>query len=443
MEKLFAGAARVCIDPPDEAYPFPTNFCLCQEKYDACHVRAVTISNSQRTILFVVYELSDIPGVPGLESALAQAAGIPRGDVILAVTHNHSSPCDRCKVGDFPEKFELMRKIELEAGVEAVKKAMATMRPARYGYGTIESICNVNRDLKTAFGFWVEGPNYAGYSDHNLYVLKLEDLEGKLIAAILNFGAHAVCAFAQKDVDGKVKTSGNFPGIACRFVEEHYGGDAVALWTSGAAGNQDPLLFEYQWYEYPDGYISKIFLPDGTGYFNMEALGRRQGADAVACLDGIQAVGDEMAIQYLKSTVSFPARRKKANGSKSAPFGFRMGSEGPRTDFSPPVMPAMPELEPDPGKTVDYVLNVLRLGHVAIVLTSGELYAEIARDMLAASPVKDAFLITHIPGGGGYTLDKGSVDHKTFQAFGAIEPGITDDVLAEKTKELVTEAFAR
>lgn len=442
MGKLFAGASRVCIDPPAEAYPFPTNFCLCEDKYNECYVRAVAINNSERTILFVVYELSDIPGVPGLEAELAKAAGIPEEDVILAVTHNHSSPCDRCKVGDFPEKFALMRKIELEAGVEAARKAIAAMRPARYGYGTIESICNVNRDLKTAFGFWVEGPNYAGYSDHNLYVLKLEDLDGKLIAAMMNFGAHAVCAFAQKDVDGKIKTSGNFPGIACRFVEEHYGEDAIAVWTSGAAGNQDPLLFEYQWYEYPDGYVSKMYLPDGSGYFNMEVLGRKQGADAIACLDGIRTVGDEMTIEYLKSTVSFPARKRKPN-VKTAPFGFRMGGVGPRTDFSPPVMPAMPELEPDPSRTIDYELNVLRLGHVAVVLTSGELYAEIARDMLAASPVKDAFLITHIPGGGGYTLDKGSVDHKTFQAFGTIEPGITDDVLAAKTKELVTEAFMK
>ena len=289
MEQCFAGAARVCIDPPAEAYPFPTNFCLCEEKYDSCYVRAAAVGNGDRTILFVVYELSDIPGLPDLEAELAKAAGIPKEDVILAVTHNHSSPNDRCKVGNFPEKFELFRKIELEAGIEAARRAVAAMRPARCGFGKIESFINVNRDLKTAFGFWVEGPNYAGYSDHNLYVLKFEDLEGNLITTLMNFGAHAVCAFAQPDADGKIKTSGNFPGIACRFVEEYYGGDAVAIWTSGAAGNQDPILFDYTWQEFPDGYVTKIMEPDGSGYRHMEALGRKQGADAVACLNAIRA----------------------------------------------------------------------------------------------------------------------------------------------------------
>ena len=119
-----------------------------------------------------------------------------------------------------------------------------------------------------------------------------------------------------------------------------------------------------------------------------------------------------------------------------------MGGEGPRTDFNPPKMPEMPQMEPDPGRTIDYVLNVLRLGDTVIILTSGELYAEIARDMMAAVPAKDVFVITHIPGGGGYTLDKGSADHKTFQAFGGVEPGSTDDALAAKAVELVQQVFA-
>lgn len=441
MKQCLAGAARLCIDPPLEAYPFPTNFCLCQEKYDPCHVRALAVGNGTQTVLFVVYEMSDIPSVSGLEQALAQAAGVDPENVILAVTHNHSAPNDRCKVGDYPEKFRLFKQILLEAGVEAARRAAVSMRPVRCGYGKIESYVNVNRDLKTAFGFWVEGPNYAGYSDHNLYMLKFEDMQGKLIAALMNFGAHAVCAFAQPDQDGKIKTSGNFPGIACRFVEEAFGGDAVAIWTSGAAGNQDPILFDYTWQEFPDGYVTKIMEPDGSGYRHMEALGRKQGADAVACLRAIQPTETEMPIAFEKSVVSFPARRRAA-GIQVKPFGFRMGGEGERTDFSPPAMPELPRMEPDPGRTVDYVLNVLRLGNVAVILTSGELYAEIARDMMAAAPVENCFVITHIPGGGGYTLDKGSVDHKTFQAFGSIEPGSTDDVLAAKTAELVRRAFS-
>ena len=442
MSKLMVGASKICIDPPKEMYPFPTNFGMTEESRNPCHVRALALESEGRRILFVVYEMSDIPSHPRLMEALSQASGIPQEDIILTVTHNHSAPNDRSKmVKGADEKFAFFRDFVVEKGKEAAAAAVASLRPARYGYGEIPSYCNVNRDKKTRFGFWVEGPAYDLYSNKTLAVLKFVDEDGKLIAAMLNFGAHAVCAFCEKDADGKVKSSSNFPGIACEFVEKHYGDDAVCLWTSGAAGNQDPILWEYQWLEYEDGYVTKIALPDGTGYVNMDILGAQQGADAVACLDGIQELKEEMPIRYLKSEVPIQARMRDPN-FKIPPFGLRMGGEGPRTDWFAPKMPDLPVMLPDPDRVIRYVLNFLLLGDVGVILTSGELYAEIARDMMEATPMKNRFVITHIPGQGGYTLDKGSKDHKVFQSFGGVEPGSADGPLCEKTRELAEKALA-
>lgn len=440
MAGLKVGAARVSINPPDEMYPFPSPFGVCDEKRDECFVRAVAIDNGEKRILFVVYELGGVPRLPGLAGTISQACGVAEENIILTAIHNHTAPGDSGKTNDMPEKREAYKEIEINASIEVSRKAVDSLRPARYGYGEIDSYCNVNRDLKTRFGFWVEGPCYEGYSNKTLAVLKFVDMEGKLIAALLNYGAHAVCAFVQKDADGKVKSSSNFPGIACRFVEEYYGGDAVAVWTSGAAGNQDPILFDYVWQEFPDGYVTKLPLPDGTGYIHIDVLGGKQGADAVTCLEAINDLSGEMQIAYLKSIVPVQARKRDPN-FVMPPFGLRMGGEGPRTDFTPPKMPELPVLVPDTERNINFELDVLRLGNVAVVLASGELYAEIARDMMAAAPVDNIFVITHIPGEGGYTLDKGSKDHKTFQSFGGVEPGAADEPLIERTKELVTKAF--
>lgn len=439
MPELKVGAARVCIDPPREEYPFPSNFGMCDESRDPCHVRVIAVDNGEKKILFVVYELSDIPGVPDLEERLGAVWGVPAENVILTVTHNHSSPNDRSKFPCDPAKFELFKKIEVAAGTEAVKKAVASLRPARWGYGEIESYINVNRDLKTRFGFWVEGPNYDAYSNHTLACLKFTDEAGKPIAALLNFGCHAVCAFVQKDVDGKVKSSSNFPGICCRFVEEYFGDDCVAAWTSGCAGNQDPILFDYQWQEFPDGYVTKISLPDGSGYVHMDILGARQGADAVTCLESIIADKTEMPMTYLKSTVSVPRQMRDPN-FVMPPFGLRMGGVGPRTNWNPPKYPELPAMMIDPEHTVDFTLNLLMMGDVAVLLTSGELYAEIGRDMMKALPAEHTFVITHIPGQGGYTLDKSSADHKTFQSFGGVKPGSADELLTQRSVELFRQA---
>ena len=440
-KKLYCGAAKVTIDPPAEMYPFPSNFGMMDESRNPCHVRALALDNGERRILFVVYEMSDLPSDPGLAAALSEASGIPAEDIIIAVTHNHSAPNDRSKmVKGADDKFAFFRKYALEQGVKAAKEAVASLRPAKYGYGEIESMCSVNRDLRTSFGFWVEGPAYDLYTNRTLAVMKFTDEDGKLIAAMLNFGAHAVCAFCEKDADGKVKSSSNFPGIACEFVEKHYGDGAVCVWTSGAAGNQDPLLWEYQWLEYEDGYVTKIEYPEGTGYLNMDILGARQGADAIACLDGITADADSMPITYLKSKVPVQARKRDPN-FKIPPFGLRMGGVGPRTDWSAPKMPELPVMIPDPDRVINYELDLLKLGNVGVILTSGELYAEIARDMMAAAPMDNTFVITHIPGEGGYTLDKGSKDHLVFQSFGGVEPGSADEPLINRTKELFEEAL--
>lgn len=442
MYELKVGAARVSINPPDEMYPFPSPFGICDEKRDECFVRALAIDNGEERMLFVVYELGGVPRIPGLDEIISQACKVEKENIILTAIHNHTAPGDSGKTNDMPEKREAYKQIEINASIEVSKKAVQSLRPAKYGYGEIDSYCNVNRDLKTRFGFWVEGPCYDGYSNKTLAVMKFEDMDGKLIAALLNYGAHAVCAFVQKDSDGKIKSSSNFPGIACRFVEDYYGEDAVAIWTSGAAGNQDPILFDYAWQEFPDGYVTKLSLPDGSGYINMDVLGGKQGSDAVTFLESINNLSNNMKIAYLKSIVPVQARKRDPNFVVPQ-FGLRMGGEGPRTNFDPPKMPELPVLVPDPDHNINFELDVLRLGDVAIVLTSGELYAEIGRDIMAAAPVDKIFVITHIPGEGGYTLDRGSKEHKTFQSFGGVEPGSADEPLINRTKELVETAFEK
>ena len=66
-------------------------------------------------------------------------------------------------------------------------------------------------------------------------MVKIESVSGELIAVYMNYAMHAVSLF----LDGKV--SGDFPGAAERYIERLYNDKAVALWTSGAAGDQNPL----------------------------------------------------------------------------------------------------------------------------------------------------------------------------------------------------------
>lgn len=455
MPELFAGAGRCPIDPTRDMYPMPTRFDITEDLYDSCYCRAIAIKSGDTKLLMLIFELSDYPTVPELLNKVAEATGFPKENILLSYTHNHTSPCDEANLayGRAPDSDEAAQKrekykvIELEASLQAAKQAVAAMRPAKCGFGTIDSYVNVNRDYETMHGFWVEAPNYAGYSDKTLSIVKFIAEDGKLIAALLNHGTHSTCALHQKDFDQKTKTSGNFSGIACKFVEKHFGDDAVVAWTSGAAGNQDPLMSHGFQYEYPDGYTTTVPYPDGMDYMQMEFLGRRHGADAVKCIHSIKEYTDEFSICNLHKTAMLP--RQKRVAPKDGKFiNPRMGGNGLRDEekFAYGQVPEVPNLDSivtlDEGNPVEMHIHLVVLGDTALILTNGELYAELGRAIKDVSPYKNTVVLTYsIAASTSYIVDKSSVHHKVFQAFGPVAPGKSDDVIIDTVNELFKDAM--
>lgn len=438
MSQLRVGAGKVCINPTPDMYPIPSSFADWGEEpllqraiYDDLFCRAIAIDNGIERALFLVYESIGYPKAPGLVEKLSEATGIATDYIFLAGTHNHSAPKDyhTATANNSPDEIAFHEKywvIEQEAGTAAAKQAIDALRPARYGYGEGLSYVNVNRDLQTPFGFWIEGKNLEGYSDKTIRTIKFVDEENHIIAVLLNYGMHNTCVHMMRDADGLSKTSGNVSGIACRFVEEHYGGDTVALWTSGAAGNQNPLFSHNMQYEYPDGYSTSVPFPDGVGYMLMEYLGRWHGADCVKCIDHITSYSDRMTLTSVQKAVMLPGQRRAVAQTKLSMF--RMGGNGLRKPGMVPVLPQAPEmLDSDPVKLE---MRLLLLGDIAVICAGGELYAEIGRDILAAAPYKKAMVMTHTSmDNAGYILDKTSADKQVFQAFGRVKPGCSDALI--------------
>jgi hypothetical protein len=126
---------------------------------------------------------------------------------------------------------------KLESGlVQAAQQAHDRMQPARIGYGTGSLYLNANRDaIDEQSRLWSQEPNLDYPSDKTLAVVKIESLSGELIAVYMNYAMHANSLF----LEGMI--SGDFPGEAERYIERSYNDKTVALWTSGAAGDQNPL----------------------------------------------------------------------------------------------------------------------------------------------------------------------------------------------------------
>lgn len=452
---LKVGASKVCMNPPQDLFPTPDHRHF-EGMYDDMFCRAIAIEQGEKRLLFVTYETERVPYIPDLAAQIAKASGYPEESVILAATDNHTSISDH-HVGNGTEQLspelEKMRsrwmRIEAERGIEAAVRAAENVRPARYGYGEGESYINTNINLQTPYGFWVESPNPRGFSDKTLAAVKfVDERDGKLIAALVNYPTPAIMGFLARDFDHKRKCSGNFCGIACGFAEQYYGDDAVVMWTYGAGGNQGLIHHVGSLrYEYPDGYTTQVPYPDGIVFMQMESLGRIHGADIVECLNGITRFSKRMPIRIAAKSVMLPTRRRVETKNGNPPF--RMGGTGLRPkeiaygQVGP--IPKPPLTEPDPEHPAELKMGVVLLGDIAIVTVNVEMYAEIGRAIKEASPYKKTFVLTAEKDFDKVicVVDKSSVDAEVFNAYSPIMviPGSSDELIVNCALELLDRAL--
>ena len=220
--QLKVGAAKIDVTPAEDQ--------LGRNSYgilDRTHFRVILFSNGTN-----IAGLANVDGnanqrcVDAVNERIEKEFGIPQGNIIYNGTHCHSTgtvPAD--------EMTERM--------YQAIKQAYQNMVPAKVGTGKGVCYLNVKRDLfDPERGTWWEGPDYDGKSDKTVGVIYFETLDGKPIATYYNYAMHAVIT-GQLDM-----ITGDFPGKSEEYIEARYGKDFVAIFSSGAAGDQNPLYFQ-------------------------------------------------------------------------------------------------------------------------------------------------------------------------------------------------------
>jgi hypothetical protein len=313
--------------------------------------------------------------------------------------------------------------------MEALQKAMSSMKSARYGYGEGKSYINGNRDMSTPMGTFTQGYEPEGYCDRTVSVMKFVDEEENLIAAVVNYGMHATLAYFDVDVDGKTKSSGNIPGIAEEYTENRYGKDAVVLWTSAAAGDQNPELYCLRDYG-EDGFPYMARLIPGLQYNMIRIMGKRHGVDICDAIDRIHTYSRKMPLRFGQKIIELPAQKFEV------PFDGQRINDLTNHIYKPEPGEKLPVAVPDEEHTVPLYLQEMVLGDIAFVGVAAELYALIGKACKEISPYRKTMIITHVGPNAGYVIDKTSVSHQCFEQFGPIRAGACDEVIAEGVRSL-------
>ena len=416
--QLKAGAAKVDVTPsPDQLRPNSYGI------LDHTHVRAIVFTNGT-----TIAGLANVDGntnqrvIDAVNERLEKEFKIPAGNIIYSSTHCHST-------GTVPQD-EL-----IERTYQAVKQAYENMVPAKVGVGNGVCYLNVKRDLfDPERGTWWEGPDYDGKSDKTVGVIYFESMDGKPIATYYNYAMHAVIT-GQLDM-----ITVDFPGKSEEYIESAYKDDFVAIFASGAAGDQNPLYFQQTFdlrdiriadYAKRGEDISNKMPPGGTGLDrNDPETARLMGEQKRRAESYGQLLGEEvryviMMMRRFESDVTLEASRSHITvpGRRQTNGGGRAGYAGEYVDADP----------------ITLELGLVMLDNIPICAVAGEVYNQIAVDLKNKSPYKFTMMTTitdgHNQGRGGYIPDDESYGAEVFEVLssgykqGYAQSGIVNGLL--------------
>jgi len=218
---LKAGFAKAAVTPTK------TDVYLCgyanrtkgaEGVHDDLHVRVAAFQLADVPLIICALEMLSVSDstAAAVKDMVGRRLGIDGSYLLVCTTHTHSGPRD--------SEGENWDRPLAELVADAVAEAWARRQPVKMacGYGFLYGI-SVNRR-------WLDRP-----IDPAVGVIRVDDLEGRTVGLLTNFGLHGVVMGPDNYL-----ISGDWPGAACRKLEQALDG-AVCMMTQGGSGDVNPL----------------------------------------------------------------------------------------------------------------------------------------------------------------------------------------------------------
>ncbi len=447
---LRAGAAKVDITPQKSELAVSTDSIR-----DHLFVRAIVVDDGRTCAVLAGLDLGGASNqiVDDATARASKSTGCPAQNFIISATHTHSS--NTLGLGG---RGAPTAKTVTDAIVEAANAAKSRLAPARVGYGTTKIDLNVNRDLFNSKLAWRQEPNPDGPSDKTLAVVEFLGNDNVPIAVYMNYAMHPINFY----LSGVI--SADFPGEASRYVEDLFDNRAVAIFTQGASGDQNPRDFRS-----PTTFMGEraALMTQGHGPF-IQTVGPPPAPPDQAAPRGFnpqQASSDRKAIpvENLEAYKTALAR----TGDYVHMLGALIGSSAVRVmresiqpvdaariwaaqeNFACPgrvrldaANPARENAFPGykEGPDVNLKVGVLRVGDIDFATVNGEVYSQIAMKLKANAPASKTIVVTLANGmaNSGYIYSDEAYSHLTFQVIGSrLKPGCAEGGIISTALDLM------
>jgi hypothetical protein len=348
---------------------------------DDLYAKALVLSDGSQTIAIISADLLYTPLediTDPVRTLVNKNAGIPKENIMVCATHTHSGPevFTRLKVPN-EGRLEASRVDQAYLSVlvrklaDSAVMASRNMRDVRIGTarGSLPEVLYNRRPLTDAgrakttftipasvaatrkvttsadglvrveFTLPPQEPHLTfGPIDPDVFTLRVEDVNRRVVGSVVGFGCHPVCIYPSLSTT----ISADYPAFATRVVEQAEGG--ICLFTLGLAGNTVPFQ---------------------RGPQACRQIGTALGAEALKGLQLTAATGN-VTLGAMRREVVLPFRQ-------IAPAGGAANK--------------IPE-------SVTTEIQVLRLGTICILGLPGEVLVEVGQEIKKRADVNDLFIVT-------------------------------------------------
>ena len=390
--QLTAGTGKARIDPAPALFPIDNGMgdASFTGVHDPLYARALVTQKDGTKVIMVVADMIDLPDevYARVTDRISKTYGIARDHIWITATHVHTVPWSLAK--GYEQTIT-------EGIMAAAAQADAHQEPVTAGAGQGKAYININRDEETAKGF-ILGQDPSGPSDKTVRVAGFFRTDGTPLAILANYAVHAVTLHSSVTGDGHSSLiSADIPGATDAFVDAHYG-NTITFWTSGAAGDQNPIMMSF--YAEP-GADGKPIATDlkADGFTLAERWGQNLGLEIIRVTDRIKPQSVMTPLIARQSVVTCPT---KVNAQVMKPIR----------------------------------LSYLGIGDIDLLAISGETNTMIDHHMREKIAGREPITLTLTNGYSGYLPDDASyargqtfeVQH-SFMAPGCVEKAIVEGAL--------------
>ena len=383
------------------------------------YATALVLRDNQQTVAII--DVDSIGFDPEWTSrildATASLTGLPLANIRFSCTHTHSGP-NTFRIPVITEGRDMI--LEYLNGLPlqisgAVWQAMQNLRPVRVGAAAGSCDINMNRRQLLPDGRVIVGRNPGGPVDRTVRVVRIDGLDEQPVATIVHYSCHPTTV----GWDAKVATP-DYPGMAKRVVEEQIGG--TCLFLQGATGNIGPRmgftgdLNIYRRFGKLLGLeASKLALGIDTLPREPKLVGLQESGTTIALFEDVPMEPPPAALGVQSRFLSLPLKPfppPEDAEAEAAALRERLAvlrREGTEVEVrTATAMATQAGMRADRARLyhgrahIDWQLQAIRIGPVALVCIPGEPFTEISQEIAARSPFPHTLFSGYSNGGFSY-----------------------------------------